>query len=156
VDARHLIVPDRTPEGLTNDLEVTAGVGYRFGVAPARKAMPRPIAAVEPPRDGDRDRDGIPDSVDKCPDKPEDKDGFEDEDGCPDLDNDKDGIPDAVDACPMEPETINAYKDTDGCPDELIGELAGIGFEMHSARIDTASRPVLDRAYDLLVENPKL
>jgi outer membrane protein OmpA-like peptidoglycan-associated protein len=29
---------------------------------------------------------------DKCPDEPEDKDGFEDEDGCPDPDNDKDGI----------------------------------------------------------------
>ena len=30
-----------------------------------------------------RDGDGIPDDVDKCPDDPEDKDGFEDEDGCP-------------------------------------------------------------------------
>ncbi|HEX3777837.1 MAG TPA: thrombospondin type 3 repeat-containing protein, partial [Polyangiaceae bacterium] len=32
----------------------------------------------------DRDGDGIPDAVDKCPDKPETKNGYEDEDGCPD------------------------------------------------------------------------
>nr|MBA3501557.1 OmpA family protein [Deltaproteobacteria bacterium] len=41
---------------------------------------------------GDLDNDGILDNVDKCPRVPEDLDGFEDTDGCPDLDNDKDGI----------------------------------------------------------------
>ena len=40
----------------------------------------------------DRDGDGIPDDKDKCPNDPEDKDGFEDQDGCPDPDNDKDGV----------------------------------------------------------------
>jgi len=40
----------------------------------------------------DRDGDGILDNVDKCPDDPEDFDGFQDEDGCPDPDNDQDGI----------------------------------------------------------------
>ena len=52
----------------------------------------------------DSDGDGIPDDVDKCPNEPEDKDGFQDEDGCPDPDNDGDGIPDALDQCPNEPE----------------------------------------------------
>ena len=33
----------------------------------------------------DSDGDGIPDDVDQCPDMPEDKDGFQDEDGCPDT-----------------------------------------------------------------------
>jgi OOP family OmpA-OmpF porin len=61
----------------------------------------------------DRDGDGIPDDIDRCPDDPEDKDGFQDEDGCPDPDNDGDGIPDAEDACPNEPGTA----DMDGCPD---------------------------------------
>ncbi|NLE00983.1 MAG: hypothetical protein GX640_14040, partial [Fibrobacter sp.] len=42
----------------------------------------------------DDDRDGIRNDVDRCPKEPEDIDGFEDDDGCPDLDNDKDGIPD--------------------------------------------------------------
>src|SRR5262249_20311502 len=41
----------------------------------------------------DADGDGIPDDVDRCPNDPEDKDGWEDEDGCPDPDNDGDGIP---------------------------------------------------------------
>jgi hypothetical protein len=35
----------------------------------------------------DRDRDGIPDGKDRCPDDPEDRDGFEDSDGCPDPDD---------------------------------------------------------------------
>jgi hypothetical protein len=67
----------------------------------------------------DQDNDGIPDVRDKCPNLPEDRDGFEDEDGCPDYDNDKDGIPDSVDVCPNAPEIHNGYKDDDGCPDEV-------------------------------------
>jgi hypothetical protein len=73
---------------------------------------------VPQPKVLDRDGDGIPDDVDKCPDEPEDFDGFEDEDGCPDPDNDKDGIPDVADKCPNEPETVNGVEDEDGCPDE--------------------------------------
>ena len=48
---------------------------------------------------------------------PEDKDGFEDQDGCPDYDNDKDGIADTVDECPDDPEDYDGFKDKDGCPD---------------------------------------
>jgi outer membrane protein OmpA-like peptidoglycan-associated protein len=65
----------------------------------------------------DRDHDGILDDVDACPDVPEDKDGFEDTDGCPDDDNDKDGIPDKIDHCPDVPEDRDGFEDTDGCPD---------------------------------------
>ena len=65
----------------------------------------------------DRDGDGIPDSVDACPDEPEDKDGFQDEDGCPDPDNDGDGIPDKDDKCPNDPEDKDGFQDADGCPD---------------------------------------
>jgi OOP family OmpA-OmpF porin len=65
----------------------------------------------------DKDGDGIPDDVDKCPNEPEDKDGFQDDDGCPDLDNDGDGIPDALDKCPNEPEDKDGFQDEDGCPD---------------------------------------
>ena len=65
----------------------------------------------------DRDGDGIPDSVDACPDEAEDKDGFQDEDGCPDPDNDGDGIPDAADQCPNEPEDKDGFQDEDGCPE---------------------------------------
>jgi OmpA-OmpF porin, OOP family len=70
-----------------------------------------------PKAPGDRDHDGILDNVDKCPDDPEDRDGFEDEDGCPDKDNDKDGILDTQDKCPNEPEDKDKFEDEDGCPD---------------------------------------
>jgi outer membrane protein OmpA-like peptidoglycan-associated protein len=39
----------------------------------------------EPEPARDRDGDGILDEADKCPDDPEDMDGWEDEDGCPEL-----------------------------------------------------------------------
>ena len=65
----------------------------------------------------DTDGDGLYDDVDKCPLEPEDKDGFEDDDGCPDLDNDNDGLPDTADTCPNEPEDVDSFEDIDGCPD---------------------------------------
>jgi hypothetical protein len=58
-----------------------------------------------------------------CVDAREDADGFEDSDGCPELDNDGDGILDAKDQCPLEPETKNGFQDEDGCPDKKLGEL---------------------------------
>lgn len=69
------------------------------------------------PMDDDTDKDGIKNSVDKCPTDPEDKDGFEDEDGCPDLDHDGDGILEPIDQCPEEPEDKDGFQDEDGCPD---------------------------------------
>jgi outer membrane protein OmpA-like peptidoglycan-associated protein len=67
--------------------------------------------------DGDIDEDGIIDSKDKCPTIPEDKDGFEDEDGCPDKDNDNDNIVDVYDKCPNVAEDKDGFQDEDGCPD---------------------------------------
>ncbi|MEW6434139.1 MAG: OmpA family protein [Myxococcota bacterium] len=65
----------------------------------------------------DQDGDGIPDRLDQCIDVPEDKDGFEDKDGCPepgpDLDGDGDTVPDSVDGCPDQP----GLPQLDGCPD---------------------------------------
>jgi outer membrane protein OmpA-like peptidoglycan-associated protein len=80
-------------------LRLFAGVGYRRPGSP------------------DTDHDGRPDPVDACPTQPEDIDGYQDEDGCPDLDNDADGLPDLVDRCPMEPEDVDGFEDLDGCPD---------------------------------------
>jgi hypothetical protein len=47
----------------------------------------------------DPDSDGVVGKFDLCPDVPEDIDGYQDQDGCPDLDNDGDGIPDINDQC---------------------------------------------------------
>jgi hypothetical protein len=65
----------------------------------------------------DSDGDGIPNGRDKCPLVPEDKDGFQDDDGCPDDDNDGDLRPDAVDKCPNQAEDFDGFEDEDGCPD---------------------------------------
>lgn len=40
--------------------------------------------SYEPPPDRDTDLDGLVDRLDDCPEDPEDKDGYMDEDGCPD------------------------------------------------------------------------
>jgi hypothetical protein len=66
---------------------------------------------------GDGDRDGVPDKRDACPDRVEDFDGFEDEDGCPDLDNDFDGVPDDRDLAPDLDEDRDGFEDEDGRPD---------------------------------------
>ncbi len=65
----------------------------------------------------DEDGDGILPPADLCPSAAEDFDGFEDHDGCPDLDNDGDAIPDDTDQCPMDPEDLDGFEDLDGCPD---------------------------------------
>ncbi len=65
----------------------------------------------------DSDHDGIPDKEDLCPNEAEDMDGFQDQDGCPDIDNDGDGIYDAVDKCPNVAEDKDGFQDQDGCPD---------------------------------------
>jgi outer membrane protein OmpA-like peptidoglycan-associated protein len=83
----------------------------------------------------DRDRDGITDDQDKCPDvagpketqgcPDRDKDGIvDDKDQCPDVagkpelqgcpDSDGDGIVDAQDKCP----TVAGIKELEGCPDK--------------------------------------
>jgi outer membrane protein OmpA-like peptidoglycan-associated protein len=93
------------------------GAGILEGVGvPAARAIAG-IAFVN--EVGDKDADGIDDNDDKCPTLAEDKDGFQDDDGCPDLDNDADGIADTTDKCPNKPETINGVADDDGCPDEV-------------------------------------
>ncbi|HEX2685837.1 MAG TPA: OmpA family protein [Kofleriaceae bacterium] len=96
------------------DLRITTGIAW----------SPQPGGSRELGR-GDQDGDGIPNSVDACPDEPEDKDGFQDEDGCPELDNDGDGIPDVDDRCPNEPEDRDGFQDDDGCP-ELDNDGDGI------------------------------
>ncbi|MBI5536288.1 MAG: OmpA family protein [Deltaproteobacteria bacterium] len=107
------------------------------------------------PTSHDRDHDGVSDDEDRCPDQAEDRDGFQDLDGCPDDDDDSDGIPDVSDQCPSQKESINGFKDEDGCPDEgpakviveegRISILETIQFEKDSANIDPKSNSILDQ-----------
>jgi hypothetical protein len=107
------------------NIGVALGRGLTTGIgAPAVRGVLTVTFAPTTPQSigtryvaGDHDRDGVPDDVDKCPDEPEDKDGFEDDDGCPDPDNDHDGIADAKDKCPNVAEDRDGFEDEDGCPD---------------------------------------
>jgi outer membrane protein OmpA-like peptidoglycan-associated protein len=80
--------------------------------------QPGQQAPPPPPPPADTDGDGLTDDRDTCPTQAEDKDGFQDADGCPDPDNDQDGIADGDDQCVNTAETRNGFQDTDGCPDE--------------------------------------
>jgi outer membrane protein OmpA-like peptidoglycan-associated protein len=114
--------------GVISGLSLNVGVGNGL-VAGVGSPQPRVyLGAVWSPNNADRDHDGIPDGVDKCPDVPEDKDGFEDKDGCPDLDNDNDTILDKDDKCPNQAEDFDGFEDQDGCPD-LDNDKDGIDDE---------------------------
>lgn len=102
--------------------------------------------------DDDSDHDGVPLREDLCPDAPEDCDGRQDEDGCPDPDDDGDRVVDACDRCPTEPEVYNGFQDEDGCPDRgmvlLIDQHLRILTELHFARgraaLGPEAAPLLD------------
>jgi len=103
-------------------------LGAGRGLMPAKGANPdfrAFIGIVFEPNIGDRDGDGLKDDVDKCPDDPEDFDGFEDEDGCPEPDNDRDEILDEDDTCPLIPEDRDGFQDEDGCPEGDRGDRDG-------------------------------
>jgi outer membrane protein OmpA-like peptidoglycan-associated protein len=105
-------------------------LGGGRGLTPDKGANPDLrafIGIVFEPNIGDRDGDGLKDDVDKCPDDPEDFDGFEDEDGCPEPDNDRDGIPDVDDKCPNIPEDKDGFQDEDGCPEGNKNDRDGDG-----------------------------
>ncbi len=93
----------------------------------------RPPAA---PSDGwsDRDNDGIPDQDDKCPDDPENYNGYEDDDGCPDE------------------EPRNLVVDTGS----TLVTLEGIEFEFDRADIKPISFKVLDAVANALADNPDI
>ena len=87
--------------------------GSLQGLGPGQRAPSAVISA----RVIDLDGDGLVGADDRCPIHPEDKDFFEDEDGCPDLDNDLDGIPDNKDVAPIWAEDWDGYQDLDGVAD---------------------------------------
>ena len=118
-------------------------------------------APAAPPKPGDRDHDGILDKDDKCPNDPEDKDGFEDEDGCPDPDNDTDGVLDKADKCPNEP----GPADNNGCPkkyehivvtQEKIELKQKIFFDTDKSTIQPRSFALLDEVGSVLRSRPTM
>ncbi|MCK9463375.1 MAG: hypothetical protein M0R80_27455, partial [Proteobacteria bacterium] len=104
----------KTESGIA--VTVGGGAGIIAGVGTPLVRAFLGLAWMKPAED-DKDKDGIPDKIDECPEDPEDEDEFEDENGCPDPDNDADGILDADDTCPNDPEDKDGFEDENGCPD---------------------------------------
>jgi OOP family OmpA-OmpF porin len=95
---------------------VTLGLLLAGGVA-CSGSDPRPPSAKPLSATPDRDGDRLADDVDHCVLDPEDEDGFEDGDGCPDVDNDHDLVADVADRCLNDAEDKDGFEDEDGCPD---------------------------------------
>jgi hypothetical protein len=102
-------LPPAAPVEITEaeDAEDTAAAGDEDGGDDAD------VEIVVIADDRDHDGDDLIDQDDRCPDAPEDRDGFEDVDGCPDPDVDVDPVLDVDDLCPdtRDPE----LEDLDGC-----------------------------------------
>lgn len=133
--AHDLIAPREVP------LTVTPGFALRLGVLEFGAQLDLTVAANDAgtsfdphlsypdwglrlrfgtdlvPFDRDRDGDGLGDRTDRCPNEPEDRDRYADQDGCPDPDNDGDSIIDLIDSCPQVPEDRDGFADEDGCPE---------------------------------------
>lgn len=116
----------------------------------------------------DPDADGVLASADRCPRVAEDRDEFEDADGCPELDDDHDAIADAFDLCPRSPELVNGALDVDGCPDRRLADgtvvttsvldpatlVPELAFAGGGAELTRASEAELDALVELVRLNP--
>jgi len=94
-------------------VELNLGRGINLSSGYGREALRVMFALRYDETFVDSDGDGVPDIRDRCPTEAEDKDGFQDNDGCRDPDNDGDGVVDGEDGCPMEKGTAKRK----GCPE---------------------------------------
>jgi len=125
VDASPMEVEGGLRVLVTNALAVVVGGGggvVRGIGSPDLRAF---VSIGWAPDTRDSDGDGVNNANDRCPLLPEDKDGWQDGDGCPDDDNDGDRREDAIDRCPDKPEDLDGFEDDDGCP-ELDNDGDGI------------------------------
>jgi outer membrane protein OmpA-like peptidoglycan-associated protein len=90
------------------DLRILASVEW----APAYHAPP-PL---------DTDGDGIPDTLDACPNQAGPASDDPTKNGCPVKDRDGDGVPDIEDACPDVPGVRTTNPKTNGCPPDQDGD----------------------------------
>ena len=142
-----------------------------------------PPAAPQVTAAGDADKDGVPDSSDRCPKSP--KGQVVDEHGCP-FDSDGDGVPDARDSCPNTP--IGVDVDARGCPTdsdndgvadykdrcpstpfgqavdqwgcsktgEMLAVLENVNFDFDKATLRSDARATLGQVADTLRNNPTI
>jgi len=133
-----------------------AGIGAGLTEAPGSPAVrviftvgyspePPPPRAMAP-RVDDRDGDGIADNLDKCPDQPEDYNGYQDDDGCPDiLETDKDRVVDNP-PVPGEPLTL----------EQVVTLPAPIEFKFDSAIMLPGAETYLNQVLGILKAHPEV
>ncbi len=95
-------------------LELNLGRGINVDSGYGREALRVMLSVRYDEKFTDSDGDGVPDVRDRCPTEAEDRDGFEDNDGCLDPDNDGDGVADGEDGCANE----FGPKERKGCPEK--------------------------------------
>ncbi len=140
--------------------DVSVLLGVETGITQALGNPPvQAMASIQwAPREHDQDHDGVPDDVDQCPELAEDRDGFQDADGCPDWDNDDDGVADANDKCPSEKEDTDGFQDEDGCPDPdndkdgILDTVDACPNEAGEKRADPKTNGCPDRDKDGIVD----
>jgi OOP family OmpA-OmpF porin len=161
LDARIAFLPSQPGAGFALTPELDFGIGIEFHVGEPRASGTDEAQAAQPPPD--RDGDGIPDDQDACPDRPEDFDGFEDSDGCPDIDNDMDRVLDIADKCPNVPETYNGYEDEDGCPDTvppdvdaLRGTIEGLIYAEGETVVRDSALPSIHKIARTMTAHPNI
>jgi hypothetical protein len=101
----------------TKSVAVTVGGGAGLDRAIGAPAARFFLSVGYAPDVRDSDADGVQNAKDGCPLIPEDFDGHDDNDGCPDDDNDGDRRPDTEDKCVNQSEDIDGFDDDDGCPE---------------------------------------
>jgi OOP family OmpA-OmpF porin len=112
-----LAADDRVALGHYHDAYAVGGVEVGLDKAVGVPVFRGVLAIGWAPRSHDKDGDGVDDDADECPDLPEDRDGIQDKDGCPEDDADDDGVPDAQDACPLVPGAASPVAARNGCPE---------------------------------------
>jgi outer membrane protein OmpA-like peptidoglycan-associated protein len=170
---------DEDRDGIRNEIDKAPtipedkdGVQDEDGVPDPETADAKAFAAAGGPgkKFSDIDKDGIADAYDLCFEGAEDRDGFEDDDGCPDLDNDGDGTPDEKDPCPNVPGTWCSREKSAHAPSAAPTQDDGGGgskgslniedevfFPAKSAKLDMRrSRAALNNVLSELMAEPNL
>jgi OOP family OmpA-OmpF porin len=158
IDARLSIITGENPPLVGWEGEFDFGIDFGRGGPPRHN--PDEVVPVQT-ADVDTDGDGIPDSRDKCPTRPEDFDGFEDADGCPDIDNDGDHVLDIADKCPNQPETYNGFEDEDGCPDTvpadvtaIVGSIEGLLYADGETAVRDSAQSSIKKIAKVMTDHP--
>ena len=155
-----IVQSERPAYDNTDAKTLIAGVSFEIDFAHRRPAAapecvtaaPCPLCVACPPAVvSDRDHDGVPDSIDRCPDEP----GPKETGGCPDRD--LDGLTDNEDLCPDVP----GPRDNRGCPvyakvvvkQDKLELKEKIQFAFDQSTILADSHPLLDEVVKALKEN---